>query len=111
MSEKVISLEVRPRGKSKLHRLGLCGRYANYGPAGKPIRNLPKETYVRPSDSGKDVYERIAAKARTDINRLRITKSSDGSVIPNDGKVTVDSLLLDEGTSIFVKDLGESVPT
>ena len=73
---------------------------------GRPIKNLPEETYVRLEDTAHDLYLRIAAKSRFPINRLRITKASDGSTVPNARDVTVEDAGLFEQSSIFVKDLG-----
>lgn len=78
---------------------------------GNPIKNIPETTYALPVDNGRNLYERIAAKTRYDINRLRITKGSDGSLIPNSREHTVDSLALYDQSTIFVKDLGMAEAT
>lgn len=75
-------------------------------PTGNPIKNLPEYTYALPNDNGRNLYERIAAKSRWDINRLRITKGSDGSLVPNSRDNTIDQLGLYDQSQIFVKDLG-----
>jgi very-long-chain enoyl-CoA reductase len=61
---------------------------------------------VTPSGSTSDLYKQIASSARFDINRLRITNSTDGKYIPNASDVTISSLGLDDGTTVMVKDLG-----
>ena len=76
-------------------------------PRGKPIARLPDETYAEPSDSGHDVYIRIAAKSRLSPHRLRITKASDGSLVPDRADTSIDSLGLYDQSSVFVKDLGK----
>lgn len=73
---------------------------------GNPIKNLPEYTYALPNDNARNLYERIAAKSRWDINRLRITKGSDGSLVPNSRDNTIDQLGLYDQSQIFVKDLG-----
>lgn len=74
--------------------------------------NLPAKTYALPSDPCSDLYVRVAAKSRAPIARIRITKGSDGALVPNDEKTTVDEFGLYEGNTIHVKDLGEhTVPT
>ncbi|KAI9661337.1 MAG: 3-oxo-5a-steroid 4- dehydrogenase [Alyxoria varia] len=78
----------------------------NVRPRGKPIPHLPEETYARPTDKGHDLYMRVAAKSRMSVHRLRITKASDGSPVPDSEDVTIDSIGLFENSSIFVKDLG-----
>ena len=73
---------------------------------GKPIKHLPEQTYVKLEDNAHDLYLRIAAKSRFPINRLRITKASDGAAIPNARDVSVEDIGLFDQSSIFVKDLG-----
>ncbi|KAL9054286.1 MAG: hypothetical protein Q9162_004244 [Coniocarpon cinnabarinum] len=75
----------------------------------KPIKNLPQETYVKLDDNPHDLYLRIAAKSRFPINRLRITKASDGGAIPNARNVTVEDVGLFEQSTVFVKDLGPQI--
>ena len=72
---------------------------------GKRIPGLPKETSTYIQGSTADLYHRIAAESRFDIHRLRITKE-DGTLVPNDKKMTVDSLGLRDGSVVQVKDLG-----
>ena len=73
--------------------------------AGKPIRNLPKETKIYIQGSTADLYERIAAESKFSIHRLRITQGK-GTLVPNDKGVTVASTELQDGDTIQVKDLG-----
>jgi very-long-chain enoyl-CoA reductase len=54
------------------------------------------------------LYECVAAHARSSIRRLRITKGSDGSLIPNAQTLALHSTGLRDQSSIYVKDLGES---
>ncbi|KAI9824598.1 MAG: 3-oxo-5a-steroid 4- dehydrogenase [Thelocarpon impressellum] len=89
MASKAITLAVRPRGK--------------------PVRGLPEETNVSSSDSTSELYHRLAAQAGTSVHRLRITKGSDGSTIPNTKGLTVDRTGLREQSVIYVKDLGPQI--
>ncbi|KAM3418477.1 hypothetical protein BST61_g4459 [Cercospora zeina] len=85
MASKPVTLQVKPRGKR--------------------ISKLPKETSIYVQGSTSDLYHRIAAEAKFDINRLRITKE-DGTFVPNEKSKTVDSFGLKDGSVVQVKDLG-----
>ncbi|EON68058.1 hypothetical protein W97_07206 [Coniosporium apollinis CBS 100218] len=78
-------------------------------PRGKPIRNLPEETTLALLDSTADLYKRIAESSGTSVHRLRITKGSDGSLIPNSKGVTIDRTGLRDQSKIDVKDLGPQI--
>ncbi|KAI9873679.1 MAG: 3-oxo-5a-steroid 4- dehydrogenase, partial [Pleopsidium flavum] len=78
-------------------------------PRGKPINNLPEETAIVPSGSGADLYHRLAAESGLSIHRLRITKGSDGGLVPSSKDVTMDRLGLREQSTIYVKDLGPQI--
>ncbi|KAF2718504.1 hypothetical protein K431DRAFT_287656 [Polychaeton citri CBS 116435] len=78
-------------------------------PRGRKIPNLPKETSVYIQGSTNDLYHRVAAEASFSIHRLRITKASDGSLVPNDKKTTISSIGLGNGDAIQVKDLGAQI--
>ena len=80
--------------------------YLGVRPRGKPIPNLPDETYVVPQDNAHDLYLRIAAKSRFSIHRLRITKASDGTAVPDSTEQSIEQLGLFDQSSVFVKDLG-----
>lgn len=54
----------------------------------------------------RDIYNTLSQKTGYSIHRLRITKGSDGSVLPN-GSETVDDSGLRAQSVIYVKDLGE----
>ena len=76
-------------------------------PAGKPISTLPDETSVALGDSAEELYKRLAAQTALSTHRLRVTKGSDGSLVPNSKDVTLDSTGLRDRSSIYLKDLGE----
>ncbi|KAK8198483.1 Very-long-chain enoyl-CoA reductase [Zalaria obscura] len=74
---------------------------------GKPIRKLPKETSTYLQGSTFDLYHRLAAEAGCTVHRLRLTKASDGSVIPNAKDFTIERTGLKSQDTIQVKDLGK----
>ncbi len=74
---------------------------------GKPIRQLPDETTVASDASAADLYHRLAAETGLSINRLRVTKGSDASLIPNAKEVTIERTGLSEQSTVYVKDLGQ----
>ncbi|MCJ1368287.1 3-oxo-5a-steroid 4- dehydrogenase [Acarospora aff. strigata] len=78
-------------------------------PRGKPVRKLPEETTVALSGSAADLYRRLAAETGLSVHRLRITKGSDGSLIPNAKDVTLDRTGLREQSTVYVKDLGPQI--
>lgn len=73
---------------------------------GKPIRKLPKEVTVALTSSGEELYNVIAQASGASIHRLRITKGSDRSVVPNAKNTTIKDTGLKESSVIHVKDLG-----
>lgn len=94
------------RSSPEVCRLTLCIIYfVSHGFEGKRIPGLPKETTTYLQGSTRDLYHRIAAEARFDVHRLRITKE-DGALVPNDKSVTIASLGLKDGSVVQVKDLG-----
>ncbi|KAF2433983.1 hypothetical protein EJ08DRAFT_646869 [Tothia fuscella] len=78
-------------------------------PRGKPIKKLPKEATVTPSDTTAELYKQIAGSARFDINRLRITNDEDGKLVPNAKDVTIEAAGLENASTIRVKDLGPQI--
>ena len=75
-------------------------------PRGKPISSLPPGMKLPPQAPASDLYNDLAAASGTSIHRLRITKGSDGQLIPNTKEFTVGSTGLLDGSKIYVKDLG-----
>ncbi|KAL7269642.1 Very-long-chain enoyl-CoA reductase [Rhizina undulata] len=81
---------------------------------GHPIKRLPETVELDlEKNTTEDLYAIIVQKTGLDRNRLRITKSSDGSVLPtkrDDGKDVMleDTGLMDESV-VFVKDLGPQI--
>ncbi|KAG2419580.1 hypothetical protein HFD88_004376 [Aspergillus terreus] len=78
-------------------------------PRGKPIRNLPKEVQVAPNASTDEIYRKLAEASGSSIHRLRITKGSDRTVVPNATSATVDATGLKDKSVVHVKDLGPQI--
>ncbi|KAB8072881.1 3-oxo-5-alpha-steroid 4-dehydrogenase-domain-containing protein [Aspergillus leporis] len=78
-------------------------------PRGKPINRLPKEVQVSPDASTQEIYTALAAASGSSIHRLRITKGSDRSVVPNSKEVKVGDTGLKERSVVHVKDLGPQI--
>lgn len=89
---------------SSTHEITLAVR-----PRGKPISTLPDETSVALGDSAEELYKRLAAQTALSAHRLRVTKGSDGSLVPNSKDVTLDSTGLRDRSSIYLKDLGPQI--
>ncbi|KAJ5669995.1 Steroid alpha reductase family protein [Penicillium maclennaniae] len=77
-------------------------------PRGKPIKKLPKTITVNLDTNGEELHNSIAKASGASVHRLRITKGSDRSVVPNDKGTTIDDTGLRESSVIHVKDLGMS---
>ncbi|OGM41140.1 steroid alpha reductase family protein [Aspergillus bombycis] len=78
-------------------------------PRGKPIKKLPKEIQISPNAPAQDIYTALAAASGFSIHRLRITKGSDRSVVPNSKETQVDDTGLKERSVVHVKDLGPQI--
>ena len=57
-----------------------------------------------------ELYTTLASQARTSVHRLRITKGSDGSSIPNTSSIILQTTGLRHQSTIYVKDLGPQIP-
>lgn len=107
MSSKAVTLTVRPRGKT-LFALRVSNILLNKIILGKPVKKLPEEVLVTSTGSTYELHKEIARKAGKSIDRLRITKGSDGSLVPNRHSLTVYDTGLREQSTIYVKDIGRS---
>ena len=76
---------------------------------GKPIRDLPHSLDLTTSTPAAEVYKRLASESRYSIHQLRVTKGSDGSLIPNETEGSIYNLGLRNESTIYVKDLGPQV--
>ncbi|KAH8730355.1 3-oxo-5-alpha-steroid 4-dehydrogenase-domain-containing protein [Phaeosphaeriaceae sp. PMI808] len=89
MSASTITLIVRPRGR--------------------PIKNLPESITVGPDAPASQIYQEIAKASKFSIHRLKVTKGSDGSAIPNGADTTVHDTGVRNKSAIDVKDLGPQI--
>ncbi|KAF4552018.1 Enoyl reductase-like protein [Elsinoe fawcettii] len=78
-------------------------------PRGKPIKKLPSESSSYLQASTADLYHRLAAEAGISPYRLRVTKGSDGSLVPNAKDFTIERTGLRNKSVIYVKDLGPQI--
>lgn len=74
--------------------------------SGKPVTKLPEELPLPSTATSSDLYTQLATSSRTSIHRLRITKGSDGTYIPNIASLPISETGLRDGSTIYVKDLG-----
>lgn len=70
------------------------------------MKKLPGESAITPDASGAELYEHLAQQAAFSVHRLRITKGSDGSLVPNSKDVSINQTGLRDQSTIYVKDLG-----
>ncbi|KAL8716901.1 MAG: hypothetical protein Q9225_005802, partial [Loekoesia sp. 1 TL-2023] len=71
----------------------------------KPLRKLPQELSLSPTGTSSDLYTQLASSSKTLVHRLRITKGSDGTHIPNTTSLLISDTGLRDGSTIYVKDL------
>ena len=75
-------------------------------PRGKPVKNLPREVNLARASTASELYQQLATSAGTSVHRLRVTKGSDGQLIPNSKDVSISQTGLMGDSKIYVKDLG-----
>ncbi len=75
-------------------------------PPGRPIKGLPESVTVDSDAPTSEIFRKIASISKFSIHRLRVTKGSDGSAIPNNAGVTVHQTGLRNKSAVDVKDLG-----
>ncbi|MCJ1385268.1 3-oxo-5a-steroid 4- dehydrogenase [Xylographa soralifera] len=78
-------------------------------PRGKPIKTLPQESEVPRNAPATELYNSLAAASGTSVHRLRVTKGSDGQLVPNRADVSISQTGLMDGSKVFVKDLGPQI--
>ncbi|KAL9614054.1 MAG: hypothetical protein Q9204_008856, partial [Flavoplaca sp. TL-2023a] len=78
-------------------------------PRGKPLHKLPEDLSLSSTSTSSDLYTQLASSSGTSVHRLRVTKGSDGSFIPNTSSLPVSETGLRDGSSIYVKDLGPQI--
>lgn len=62
-----------------------------------------------PNATTADLYEALSKQTRFSVHQLRVTKGSDGTVIPNAKDASVHSTGLRDQSTIYVKDLGTQI--
>ncbi|KAF3008624.1 3-oxo-5a-steroid 4- dehydrogenase [Curvularia kusanoi] len=78
-------------------------------PRGRPIKGLPESITVDSDAPASEIFRKVASVSKFSIHRLRITKGSDGSAIPNGAGVTVHETGLRNKSAVDVKDLGPQI--
>ncbi|KAF2005120.1 synaptic glyco protein SC2 [Amniculicola lignicola CBS 123094] len=78
-------------------------------PRGRPIKNLPESITIKREDTAEEIFRKIANASKLSIHRLRVTKGSDGSPLPNTTALTVHDTGLRNRSSVDVKDLGPQI--
>lgn len=78
-------------------------------PRGKPISRLPENISTSTETTTSTLYSQLSQATSYSVHQLRITKGSDGSVIPNDKSTTLSSLGLRDQSQIMVKYLGTQI--
>lgn len=78
-------------------------------PRGKPIQKLPKEIEIPLNASGEELHTALSAASGCSVHRMRITKGSDHSVVPNSINTTIEDTGMRNSSVIYVKDLGPQI--
>ncbi|KAJ8113381.1 hypothetical protein OPT61_g4476 [Boeremia exigua] len=78
-------------------------------PRGRPIKGLPESITVDSDAPVSEIFRKIASVSKFSIHRLRVTKGSDGSAIPNAAGVTIHQTGLRNKSAVDVKDLGPQI--
>lgn len=107
MAAQKLTLAVRPRGKATPQH-SLYAPKSNPDP-GKPVKKLPEEVSLPANGPTSELYNQLALEAGTSIHRLRVTKGSDGTFVPNSKDLSINSTGLREQSTIYVKDQGPQI--
>ncbi|KAJ5202759.1 hypothetical protein N7449_004838 [Penicillium cf. viridicatum] len=78
-------------------------------PRGKPIQKLPKEIEIPLNASSEELHTALSAASGCSVHRMRITKGSDHSVVPNSINTTIEDTGMRNSSVIYVKDLGPQI--
>ncbi|KAJ5942495.1 hypothetical protein N7516_002663 [Penicillium verrucosum] len=78
-------------------------------PRGKPIQKLPKEIEIPLNASSEELHTALSAASGCSVHRMRITKGSDHSVVPNSINTIIEDTGLRNSSVIYVKDLGPQI--
>ena len=75
-------------------------------PKGVPIKKIPSDVALPRGAPSSEIYKQISSQTGYSVHRLRITKGSDGTVVPNDREFSLLRTGLLDGSTVHVKDLG-----
>ncbi|CAI7591344.1 unnamed protein product [Penicillium crustosum] len=78
-------------------------------PRGKPIKKLPKEIEIPLNASTEELHTALSAASGCSVHRMRITKGSDHSVVPNSINTIIEDTGMRNSNVIYVKDLGPQI--
>ncbi|KAK6837133.1 hypothetical protein RU639_001434 [Aspergillus parasiticus] len=78
-------------------------------PRGKSIRSFPQEVRISLHASTGELYDTLAEASGLSIYRLRITKGSDRTLVPNSREITIEEVVIKDTNVITVKDLGPQI--
>ena len=78
---------------------------------GKPISKLPTDISIAFNANLANLYSTLSQHSKLSVNRLRITKGSDGSLILNNDNITIYDAGLRNQSTLYVKDLGLAAPS
>lgn len=72
------------------------------------MQSLPQDLPTSRASTASDLYSQLALKSASSVHRLRITKGSDGTLVPNSAELSVEETGLRDQSILYVKDLGIS---
>ncbi|MCJ1274680.1 3-oxo-5a-steroid 4- dehydrogenase [Puttea exsequens] len=79
-------------------------------PRGRPLQKLPEEVSVPTDSPASEIYTQLAQQSGASIHRLRVTKGSDGTLVPNNKAIKLEDTGLRDASTVYVKDLGPQIP-
>ena len=109
MAAQKLTLAVRPRGEDAPAPSTPLYASKSDQDAGKPVKKLPEEVSLPANGPASELYNQLALQAGTSIHRLRVTKGSDGTFVPNSKDLSINSTGLREQSTIYVKDQGPQI--
>jgi hypothetical protein len=108
MASEVITLHIHPRGR-RGHVPNTPSVQKTHWSIGKPIRKLLGDIKISSNALAHELYDALAGLSGYSVHRLRITKGSNGGLIPNGNETLYEAGLRNESV-IHVKDLGINNP-
>ena len=102
MTPARITVVIQPRGKSISQSAGLVVN----SDIGDPIKSLPHHVRIGRRASTEELYDALAQASGLSIYRLKITKESDCTLVPNSNETTIEEAGVKDMDVVTVKDLG-----